>query len=116
MSVDVLTIDGPSGSGKGTVAQAIANQLCWHYLDSGALYRVLGWMSYSEALSWEDEAGICALVGKMDLTFKEGQVWLGGKLIDRHIRTEEGGMRASKVAALQSPGQPYPFQSRLAHQ
>ena len=97
---NVVTIDGPSGSGKGTVAQLVATQLGWRYLDSGALYRVLGFLAMTHDTEVSDHAGLVALTKKMDLTFVDGQVLLAGEPVDSEIRSEEAGNRASKLAVI----------------
>ncbi len=99
-SVPVLTIDGPSGSGKGTVAQHIAKRLKWHYLDSGALYRVLGWLADQQQVALTDECALISLIDQMEIEFEGGQVRFAGKSLESEIRTESAGGRASKLAAL----------------
>ncbi len=94
----VLTIDGPSGSGKGTVALRVSQLLGWHYLDSGALYRVVGHLANRRDVSLEDEAELSVLASDMDLTFRAGRAVLGGQDIDDQIRGETAGDRASRVA------------------
>ncbi len=99
-SVPVLTIDGPSGSGKGTVAQHIAKRLKWHYLDSGALYRVLGWLADQQKVALTDECALISLIDQMEIEFEGGQVRFAGKSLETEIRTESAAGRASKLAAL----------------
>jgi len=99
-NVPVLTIDGPSGSGKGTVSQRVAEKLGWHYLDSGALYRVLGLLASREQIELSDESALSALVQNLDLAFENGQIWLAGEVVDAEVRTEQAGNRASKLAVL----------------
>lgn len=100
----VITIDGPSGSGKGTVAQRLAHELGWHYLDSGAIYRVLALAALQHQLSLEDEAALSQLAQELDLVFdltaRDLTVWLEGQDVSLAIRSEEAGNAASKVAAL----------------
>ena len=104
--VPVIALDGPSGSGKGTVAQALADKLDWHYLESGALYRVLGLLAHREGIASDDAPGnkavakLVALARGLELTFKDGAVFLGAEEIGDQIRTEQAGDRASKVAPL----------------
>ena len=98
--VPVITLDGPSGSGKGTVAQALASQLGWHYLESGALYRVLGLLAHRDGVAPNDVARLAALAGGLMLSFRDGAVFLGDEEIGDQIRTEQAGERASKVAPL----------------
>lgn len=103
-NIPVLTIDGPSGSGKGTVAQLIAKQFGWHYLDSGAIYRVLAQAAMKHAISLSDEEALTELALELDLefTFESDQlrVMLEKEDVSTSIRSEEAGNAASKVAAL----------------
>jgi len=99
-SVPVLSIDGPSGSGKGTVSQCVSEKLGWNYLDSGSLYRVLGLLASRKKIELHDEISLSALVQTMDLAFKNGKILLAGEVVDAEIRTEQAGNRASKLAVL----------------
>ncbi len=101
----ILTIDGPSGSGKGTISRRVASRLGWHLLDSGALYRLVALAGAQEGLEPIDEAGHAALAARMAVRFGadglgEEQVWLGKPPVDvtAAIRTEEAGQGASRVA------------------
>src|SRR5574343_1815324 len=96
----VITIDGPSASGKGTVAALVAQQLGLHYLDSGALYRLTALYALREGVSWEDEQGVARLAAQLPASFHDGKTWLGGADGSAAIRAEDIGMGASKVAAL----------------
>jgi cytidylate kinase len=103
--VPVMTIDGPSGSGKGTVSRAAARALGWAWLDSGALYRLIALAGRQAGLRLDDEAGLVRLAAAADFRFGSGEsgeevVWLDGKEVTGLIRTEEAGNDASKVAAL----------------
>jgi len=103
--VPVLTIDGPSGSGKGTVSRAVAQALGWGLLDSGALYRLVALAGRQAGVSLEDAAGLSKLAKEFDIRFGSGPkgeeiVWLGGWDVTDEIRTEGAGNDASKVAAL----------------
>ena len=104
IDIPVLTIDGPSGSGKGTVAQLMAKDLGWHYLDSGALYRVLAQASIKHGVDLGDESSISTLAKNLDVVFlvKSGEleVLLEGWNVTTLIRSEQAGNAASKVAAL----------------
>ena len=104
IDIPVLTIDGPSGSGKGTIAQLMAKDLGWHYLDSGALYRVLAQASIKHGVELADESSISALAKKLDVVFllknAELEVLLEGRNVTTLIRSEQAGNAASKVAAL----------------
>ena len=103
--VPVLTIDGPSGSGKGTVSRAVAKELGWALLDSGALYRLVALGGRRAGLQLDDAAGLARLAQQFDIRFgsdESGQelVWLGGQDVTGEVRTEAAGNDASKVAAL----------------
>jgi len=99
-AVPVIAIDGPSASGKGTVAQRVADVLGMHYLDSGALYRLLGLAAQRHGVALEDEAGLAALAGKVGIRFEKGETWLDGERVGDELRSEEAGSVASKVASL----------------
>jgi cytidylate kinase len=98
----IITVDGPSGSGKGTLCQLLAAKLGWHILDSGAIYRVLALAAINHNVELDDEAGLSAIAADLDVRFvptDEGlQVILEGENVSRAIRTEEAGFAASKSA------------------
>lgn len=96
----VITIDGPSGSGKGTIAQGLAERLGWRILDSGAIYRVLGLMVERAGIDLDAGEQIARLARQMPLRFEGGRVYLGEEEVSRAIRTESAGNFASKVAAI----------------
>jgi CMP/dCMP kinase len=103
--IPVMTIDGPSGSGKGTVSRAAARALGWALLDSGALYRLVALAGRQAALSLDDEVGLARLAETAEIRFGsarsgEEAVWLGAQEVTAVIRTEQAGNDASKVAAL----------------
>ncbi len=103
--VSVLTIDGPSGSGKGTIARRVATQLGWHLLDSGALYRLVAYAGRLKGLSLSDESGLARIAANLDIRFGvselgDEQIWLDGNEVSRDIRTEQAGEGASQVAAM----------------
>ncbi len=98
--VPVITVDGPSGSGKGTLAQRIAETLGWHFLDSGAIYRVLGLMVERAGISGDNVDKITEMAKNMPLSFDQGMVLLAGEDVAGAIRTETIGNAASKVAAI----------------
>lgn len=104
-TVPVITIDGPSGSGKGTVSQALARELGWHFLDSGSLYRVLAFAALEQGVGLEDEAALVKLVAHLGKsvqlpTTDNPAVVLDGVDISDELRTESSGNAASRVAAL----------------
>jgi CMP/dCMP kinase len=98
--VPVLTIDGPSGSGKGTVSRAAANALGWGLLDSGALYRLVALAGRRAGIVLDDESKLSQVAEGLDIRFgSEEIVWLQGQDVTRAIRTEGAGSDASQVAA-----------------
>ncbi len=103
-NIPVLTIDGPSGSGKGTIAQLVAKKLGWHYLDSGAIYRVLAQAAIKHDIDLTDEEKLAEIARNLDLAFllddDNLKVMLEGEDVSTIIRSEEAGNAASKVAAL----------------
>ena len=96
----VIAIDGPSGSGKGTLAKALAAKLGWHLLDSGSLYRIVGWAAESRGVPLDAESQLAELTLGLDIRFDEGETWVDGVGAEAHIRSEEAGALASLVAAL----------------
>ena len=104
-SVPVLALDGPSGSGKGTIARQVAAALDWHLLDSGALYRLVGLAAQRRDIDLADEAKLAGLAAELSVRFgsdEEGgeRIWLDGADVTAAVRTEETGSLASTVAAL----------------
>ena len=102
--IPVLTIDGPSGSGKGTISQAVANRLEWHYLDSGAIYRAVGLAAAWESIDLSDPEAVAHCAEKTEILFKstgEGElhVFVNGKDATRLLRTETAAAAASAIAA-----------------
>jgi CMP/dCMP kinase len=100
-----MTIDGPSGSGKGTVSRAAAKALGWALLDSGALYRLVAFAGRQTGIGLDDGPALALLARQFDIRFGstesgDERVWLGGQDVTGAIRTEEAGNDASKVAAL----------------
>ncbi len=98
--IPVITIDGPSGSGKGTISQLVAECLGWNLLDSGAIYRVLGLAAERAGISAEQAAELTKLARELNLNFHAGKVLLDNEDISHLIRTEAAGNAASKVAVV----------------
>lgn len=103
--IPVITVDGPSGAGKGTISHMLAERLGWHLLDSGALYRVTGQACLIEGVSWDDHAAVTEVARHLDVVFtlaSNGEIRVAYKGVDvsAAIRTEEGGRGASTVAAI----------------
>ena len=108
----VIAIDGPSASGKGTVAARVAEALGYAYLDSGALYRLTALAAKQAGVAWDDEAGVAALAARLDVEFVGGDIRLNGTLVGDAIRTEEMSAGASKVAALPAVREALLFRQR----
>ncbi len=100
IAVPVVTIDGPGGAGKGTVASAIAKALGWHLLDSGALYRIIAVAGLADGIALDDAQALVEMSEGLDIVFVDGQVQVNGADFTDAIRTEEAGNNASQVAAL----------------
>ena len=100
--IPVLCLDGPTASGKGTVAAAVAEKLGYHFLDSGAMYRISALAAIRAGLeiSPAHETAIATLARTLPVRFADGRVWLGEDDVSDAIRTEEAGMNASRVSAL----------------
>jgi len=99
-AVPVIAIDGPSASGKGTVAQRVAAKLGFHFLDSGSLYRLLGLAAGKRGVALEDELELANLAVQINIVFEGEAIWLDGQLVGNELRTEQAGAAASKVAVL----------------
>lgn len=97
--VPVITIDGPTASGKGTVAQQIAEHLGWHMLDSGALYRLVALSCLQKDIDLDDIAAVTQRAATMEVAFKGKEVWLSGQEVSTRLRSEKVGLAASQVAA-----------------
>jgi len=95
----VIAIDGPSASGKGTVAAGVAAALGFHYLDSGALYRLVALAARERGADAGDEEALAQVARAMDVDFREGAVWLEGRDVTAELRSEEVGVAASRVAS-----------------
>ncbi|WP_428087165.1 (d)CMP kinase [Candidatus Thioglobus sp.] len=104
--IPVLTIDGPSGVGKGTVARVIAQKMGWHLLDSGAIYRAFALAVESRGIDITDERALEQIAQNLDLSFKTHKdselvsVYLDGEDVSKTLRTEKTGAMASKIAAI----------------
>jgi cytidylate kinase len=103
----VLTIDGPSGSGKGTISRAVAQRLGWHYLDSGAIYRAVGQEAAWEGIDLSDPDAVAACAARTEIRFVnqgagEPHVLVNGKDATRALHTESAGAVASAIAAYPS--------------
>jgi cytidylate kinase len=96
----VIAIDGPSASGKGTVAQRVAARLHFHCLDSGALYRLVALAAIRSKLPWSDETSLGELARSLPARFQDGEIFLMDKLVTEDIRSEDCSAGASVVAAL----------------
>jgi cytidylate kinase len=96
----VIAIDGPTASGKGTVAQRVAAELGFSCLDSGALYRIVGLLALEGRVNLDDGPALAVLAGALQPDFADGRIRLGSRDITEAIRTEEVGRAASRVAAL----------------
>jgi 3-phosphoshikimate 1-carboxyvinyltransferase len=100
-NVPVICVDGPTASGKGTLAAVVAKQLGYHFLDSGSLYRITGLAATRAGIALEpvNEAAIVALLQSLPIHFEGSHIFLGGEDVSDAIRTEEAGMHASRVSA-----------------
>ena len=100
----VVTIDGPSGSGKGTISQLLAARLGWHYLDSGALYRLVALAASRKGVALDDADGLARLAIALDARFEvdggDERVLLDGEVVGSQLRSEATGAGASRVAAI----------------
>ena len=105
-TVPVLTIDGPSGSGKGTIARAVAERLGWQLLDSGALYRAVGFAAMQAGLDLTDAEGLARCAGAVEIAFRdpgdagETRVLVNGRDVTDALRTETIGAAASAIASI----------------
>jgi cytidylate kinase len=105
--IPIITIDGPSGSGKGTVARLVSERLGWRLLDSGALYRLVAYAGQERGLEADDESAFADIALNLDVAFGGGPdgdeaIWLAGREVSRHIRSELVGEGASRVAAMRA--------------
>jgi 3-phosphoshikimate 1-carboxyvinyltransferase len=100
-NIPVICVDGPTASGKGTLAAVLAEKLGYHFLDSGSLYRITGLAASRAGIALElaNEAAIVALLRSLPIHFEGSHIWLADEDVSDAIRTEEAGMNASKVSA-----------------
>jgi len=100
-NIPVICVDGPTASGKGTLAAVLAEKLGYHFLDSGSLYRITGLAASRADIALEaaNEAAIVALLQSLPIHFEGSHIWLADEDVSDAIRTEEAGMNASKVSA-----------------
>jgi len=94
----VIAIDGPTASGKGTIASRVAEQLGWHMLDSGALYRLAAWTVLDKNLDANDTAAVALAARRMEIRFEAGDIWLAELNVTELIRQEHVGNLASRLA------------------
>jgi 3-phosphoshikimate 1-carboxyvinyltransferase len=111
-SAPVIAIDGPSASGKGTVAARVAAALGFAYLDSGALYRLTALAAQRAGVDWADEAAVAAIAAALDVEFSESDIRLNGEVVGDAIRNEEVSSGASQVAALPAVREALLFRQR----
>ncbi|MBS0423387.1 MAG: (d)CMP kinase [Proteobacteria bacterium] len=98
-NIPVITIDGPSASGKGTIAQLVAHQLGFHYLDSGALYRLVALKTMQLKADMQNSGQLAEIARNLNVIFKDEQIYLDDKIVTDDIRTEQCGIAASQLAA-----------------
>lgn len=99
-TIPVIAIDGPSASGKGTVAQRVAAQLGWHYLDSGAIYRLAALAAIKLGIALDNEAALARMALTLDIRFDGDRIWLAGQSVEDEVRSEAIGNAASAIATL----------------
>ncbi|MFK7955533.1 MAG: (d)CMP kinase [Lysobacterales bacterium] len=105
--LSVVTVDGPSGAGKGTLSVALAAHLGWHFLDSGALYRLVGWQALEQEAALDDQRALESIARHLDVTFDIDEsggyaTVASGVVVDGLIRDEKVAAAASRVAAVQN--------------
>jgi len=101
-NIPVIAIDGPSASGKGTVAQRVAEKLGFHYLDSGALYRLVALAALRSGADLADETALARIAEQLDVVFKGTKIFMGNHDVTDDIRAEACGNGASRIAAYSS--------------
>ena len=97
----VITIDGPTASGKGTIAQRVADALRFNYLDSGALYRMVAWRALQDAVAADNAGRLASIAAVIAPRFADGRISMDGKDVTKAIRTEEVSQLASKIAVFE---------------
>ena len=100
MNKKIITIDGPSGSGKGTIAAIVAKKLGWRVLDSGALYRLTGLQARNQNADFQDAGALGKIAGDLQVEFREGNILLEKQDVTDAIRSETAGNDASRVASV----------------
>ena len=96
----IIAIDGPSGAGKGTIARTLANTLNYRHVDTGAMYRAVGWKALRDDVALDDEAAVAALAERADITVEGGKASIDGHDVTTAIRTPEIDKAASSVARM----------------
>lgn len=120
--IPIITVDGPSGTGKGTICSYLADWLQWHFLDSGALYRVLALAAEKDGISSDNETALVELAEKLNVEFKVAEagalvnVVLDGQMVTDDIRTETCGNAASVIAPIADVRQALLSRQRAFHQ
>ena len=98
-AIPVICVDGPTASGKGTLAAVVAQRLGYHYLDSGSLYRLTAFAATRAGIALEDEAGIASIARNLSVRFEGNEIFLNTEDVSDAIRTEAAGMAASQISA-----------------
>ena len=96
----IIAIDGPSGAGKGTIARTLSSQLGYRHVDTGAMYRAVGWKACRDGVALDDEAGVAGVASRANLIVENGRVEIDGHDVTRAIRTPEVDKIAAAVARL----------------
>lgn len=97
-NIPVIAIDGPSASGKGTVAELVASTLGYHYLDSGALYRIVALAAHNKGIAWSNAEALGSLANTLSITFKDNGIYLNDDCVTEEVRSVKMGGGASEVA------------------
>lgn len=95
-----IAIDGPSGAGKSTIAKAVANKLNIDYIDTGAMYRAVGYKMLQEGIDLTDIEGLQAMLDRTEIDFSQGNIYLDGEIVNDYIRTPEISKQASDCSAI----------------